>query len=122
MLGSMLLADPALLEPILGMEIKCPQEQIGTVAGILSGKRGKLLNVEQKGVISIIQGEVPASETFDLSEVMRGGTAGKALWNTYFKNWQVVPQSIFKTIVNDVRKRKGLNPEPPTADEFVDKE
>jgi elongation factor 2 len=122
MLGSMLLADPALLEPILGMEIKCPQEQIGTVAGILSGKRGKLLNVEQKGVISIIQGEVPASETFDLSEVMRGGTAGKALWNTYFKNWQVVPQSIFKTIVNDVRKRKGLNPEPPTADEFIDKE
>lgn len=122
MLGSILLADPALLEPILGMEIKCPQEQIGTVAGILSGKRGKLLNVEQKGVISIIQGEVPASETFDLSEVMRGGTAGKALWNTYFKNWQVVPQSIFKTIVNDVRKRKGLNPEPPTADEFVDKE
>ena len=122
MLGSMLLADPALLEPILGMEIKCPQEQIGTVAGILSGKRGKLLNVEQKGVITIIQGEVPASETFDLSEVMRGGTAGKALWNTYFKTWQVVPQSIFKTLVNDVRKRKGLNPEPPTADEFVDKE
>lgn len=122
MLGSMLLADPALLEPILGMEIKCPQEQIGTVAGILSGKRGKLLNVEQKGVITIIQGEVPASETFDLSEVMRGGTAGKALWNTYFKTWQVVPQSIFKTLVNDVRKRKGLNPEPPTADEFVDTE
>ena len=122
MLGSMLLADPALLEPILGMEIKCPQEQIGTVAGILSGKRGKLLNVEQKGVITIIQGEVPASETFDLSEVMRGGTAGKALWNTYFKTWQVVPQSIFKTRVNDVRKRKGLNPEPPAADEFVDTE
>jgi elongation factor 2 len=122
MLGSMLLADPALLEPILGMEIKCPQEQIGTVAGILSGKRGKLLNVEQKGVITIIQGEVPASETFDLSEVMRGGTAGKALWNTYFKTWQVVPQSIFKTLVNDVRKRKGLNPEAPTADEFIDKE
>src|SRR4026207_1125510 len=122
MLGSMLLADSALLEPILGMEIKCPQEQIGTVAGILSGKRGKLLNVEQKGVISIIQGEVPASETFDLSEVMRGGTAGKALWNTYFKSWQIVPQSIFKSLVNDLRKRKGLNPEPPTADEFVDKE
>ena len=45
MLGSMLIADPVLLEPILGIEIKCPQEQIGTVAGILSGKRGKLLNM-----------------------------------------------------------------------------
>jgi elongation factor 2 len=122
MLGSMLLADPVLLEPVLGIEIKCPQEQIGTVAGILSGKRGKLLNVEQKGVIAIIEGEIPASETFDISEVMRGGTAGKALWNTYFKSWQPVPQSLFKNLVTDIRKRKGLNPEPPSADEFIDKE
>lgn len=122
MLGCMLISDPILLEPILGIEIKCPQEQIGTVAGILSGKRGKLLNVDQKGVISIIQGEVPASETFDLSEIMRGGTAGKALWNTYFKTWQPVPQSLIKSIIADIRKRKGLNPEPPSADEFIDKE
>jgi elongation factor 2 len=122
MLGSMLIADPVLLEPILGIEIKCPQEQIGIVAGILSGKRGKLLNVEQKGIIAIIQGEVPASETFDLSEVMRGGTAGKAMWTTFFKTWSPVPSSIFRTLIADVRKRKGLNPEPPTPDEFIDKE
>jgi elongation factor 2 len=122
MLGSMLIADPVILEPILGMEVKCPQEQIGTVAGILSGKRGKLLNVEQKGVISIIQGEIPASETFDLSEIMRGGTAGKAMWSTYFKTWQPVPQSIFRNLIGEIRKRKGLNPEPPKPDEFIDKE
>jgi elongation factor 2 len=122
MLGSMLVANSVLLEPILGIEIKCPQEQIGTVSGVLSSKRGKLLNVEQKGLISIIQGEIPASETFDLSEVMRGGTAGKAMWNTYFKTWQPVPQSIFRSLVTDIRKRKGLNPEPPSYDEFIDKE
>ena len=122
MLGSLLISNPILLEPMLGMEIKCPQEQIGTVAGILSGKRGKLLSVDQKGVIAIMQGEVPASETFDLSEVMRGGTAGKAMWSTFFKSWQAVPQSVFKNLVQDIRKRKGLNPEPPTADEFIDKE
>jgi elongation factor 2 len=122
MLGSILIADPVLLEPILGIEVKCPQEQIGTVAGVLSGKRGKLLNVDQKGLISIIQGEVPAAETFDLSEVMRGGTAGRAMWSTYFKTWQAVPQSILRSIVADIRKRKGLNPEPPGPDEFIDKE
>ena len=122
MLGSILIADPVLLEPILGIEVKCPQEQIGTVAGILSGKRGKLLNVEQKGIIAIIQGEVPASETFDLSEVMRGGTAGKAMWTTFFKSWSPVPNSIFRSLVADVRKRKGLNPEPSSPDEFIDKE
>ncbi|HEY7506442.1 MAG TPA: elongation factor EF-2 [Nitrososphaera sp.] len=122
MLGSMLIADPVLLEPILGVEVKCPQEQIGAVGGVLAGKRGKLLNVEQKGIVAIIQGEVPASETFDLSEKMRGATAGKALWNTYFKSWLPVPNSIFRTLVADVRKRKGLNPDPPTPDEFIDKE
>jgi elongation factor 2 len=122
MLGSILIAEPVLLEPVLGIEIKCPQEQIGTVAGILSGKRGKLLNVDQKGIISIIQGEVPASETFDLSEVMRGGTAGKAMWSTYFKAWQVVPQSILRSLIAETRKRKGLSPEPPNPDEFIDKE
>ena len=122
MLGSLLISNPILLEPMLGMEIKCPQEQIGTVAGILSGKRGKLLSVDQKGVIAIMQGEVPASETFDLSEVMRGGTAGKAMWSTFFKSWQAVPQSVVKNLVQDIRKRKGLNPEPPTPNEFIDKE
>jgi len=122
MLGSMLIADPVLLEPSLGVEVKCPQEQIGAVGGVLSGKRGKLLNVEQKGIIAIIQGEVPASETFDLSEKMRGATAGKAMWNTYFKSWQPVPNSIFRTLVGEVRKRKGLNPDPPSPDEFIDKE
>jgi elongation factor 2 len=122
MLGSMLISDPVLLEPILGVEVKCPQEQIGAVGGVLAGKRGKLLNVEQKGIVAIIQGEVPASETFDLSEKMRGATAGKALWNTYFKSWLPVPNSIFRTLVADVRKRKGLNPDPPTPDEFIDKE
>ncbi|HKZ61730.1 MAG TPA: elongation factor EF-2 [Nitrososphaera sp.] len=122
MLGSMLIADPVLLEPILGIEVKCPQDLIGQVSSVLSSKRGKLLNVEQKGIIAIMQGEVPASETFDLSEKMRGATAGKALWNTYFKAWQPVPNSIFRTLVADVRKRKGLNPDPPTPDEFIDKE
>jgi elongation factor 2 len=122
MLGSMLIADPVLLEPILGIEVKCPQDLIGQVSSVLSGKRGKLLNVEQKGIIAIMQGEVPASETFDLSEKMRGATAGKAMWNTYFKAWQPVPNSIFRTLVGDVRKRKGLNPEPPSPDEFIDKE
>ncbi len=121
-MGAMLLAQPVLLEPTLGIEVRIPQELIGNVAGVISGKRGKVLNMEQKGVVNIITGEIPASETFDLSEVMRGQTAGKAMWNTHFKAWTPVPNSILSTIVADLRKRKGLSPEPPTADEFVDKE
>ncbi|HJU14647.1 MAG TPA: elongation factor EF-2 [Candidatus Nitrosotalea sp.] len=121
-MGAMLLASPVLLEPTLGIEVRIPQELIGNVAGVISGKRGKVLNMEQKGVVNIVTGEIPASETFDLSEVMRGQTAGKAMWNTHFKAWTPVPNSILGTIVADIRKRKGLSPEPPTADEFIDKE
>ena len=121
-LGASLTAEPTLLEPILGIEIKCPAEQIGPIASVISGKRGKMLNVEQKEVITIIQGEIPTSETFDLSETMRGATAGKAMWNTFFKAWQPVPNSMLLSIVQGIRKRKGLSPDPPNPNEFIDKE
>ncbi|MGI0078365.1 MAG: elongation factor EF-2 [Nitrososphaerales archaeon] len=121
-LGAALSAQPTLLEPILGIEIKCPAEQIGSIAGVVSSKRGKMLNVEQKGVITIIEGEIPTSETFDLSEAMRGATAGKAMWNTYFKSWASVPSGMLTPLVESIRKRKGLSPEPPTPGEFIDRE
>ena len=83
--------------------------QIGTsLASILSGKRGKLLNVEQKGLMLIIQGEIPASETFDLSEVMRGGTAGKAMWNTYFKIMATGSTINLQIIGHRRKKEKGF--------------
>ncbi|HSD04708.1 MAG TPA: elongation factor EF-2 [Nitrosopumilaceae archaeon] len=121
-MGAMLMAQPVLLEPTLGIEVRVPQEMIGNVAGVISGKRGKVLNMEQKGIIHILTGEIPASETFDLSEVMRGQTAGRAMWNTHFKAWTPVPNSVLPTIMGEIRKRKGLSPEPPKAEEFIDSE
>ena len=44
------------------------------------------------------------------------------MWNTFFKLWSRFPNSIFRLLVADVRKRKGINPEPPSPDEFIDKE
>ena len=84
----------------------------------------------QKGIISIVTGEIPASErTFShhqiqkvFSEDMRGQTAGKAMWNTFFKLWAEIPKSIVATAVQDIRKRKGLAPDPPKAEDFIDKE
>ena len=122
LLASMLSAQAVLLEPILGIEVKCSADLIGTVAGVVSSKRGKMGNVLQKEILTIIEGEIPAAETFDLSEVMRGATAGKAIWNTYFKAWLPVPASMMRAIVAEIRERKGLRPEPPTAEEFIDKE
>ena len=121
-MGSALMAQPILLEPILGIEIRVPQDMVGNVAQVLSGKRGKVLDMAQKGIISIVTGEIPASETFSLSEDMRGQTAGKAMWNTFFKLWAEIPKSIVATAVQDIRKRKGLAPDPPKAEDFIDKE
>ena len=121
-LGSTILAKPVVLEPILGIEVRVPQDLVGNVASVISGKRGKVLDMQQKGIVNFVIGEVPASETFDLSQIMRGQTQGKAMWNTFFKSWSPIPKSIAGTLIPDIRKRKGLSPDPPTADEFIDKE
>ena len=121
-LGALLSANPTLLEPILGIEVKGPSELIGAITGVISAKRGKLVSIDQKGVLTVVEGEIPASETFDLSEKMRGATAGAAVWNTHFKTWQAVPQNMLWNLVTEIRKRKGLPPEPPKAEEFIDKE
>ena len=121
-LASVLLAQSVILEPILGIEVRVPQDLVGNVASVLSGKRGKVIDIQQKGVVSIVIGEVPASETFDISQVMRGQTAGKAMWNTFFKMWSPIPKSMVAQLIPDIRKRKGLSPEPPKAEEFFDRE
>ena len=121
-LASVLLAQSVILEPILGIEVRVPQDLVGNVASVLSGKRGKVIDIQQKGVVSIVIGEVPASETFDISQVMRGQTAGKAMWNTFFKMWSPIPKSLVAQLIPDIRKRKGLSPEPPKAEEFIDRE
>ncbi len=77
------------------------------------------MDMQQKGASSIIVGEIPASETFTLSEEMRGQTAGRATWNTSFKEWAEVPKSLFSTAIADIRKRKGLAPDPPGIGEFI---
>ena len=121
-MGALLTAGVKILEPMLAIEVRVPTDLVGNVATVLSGKRGKVLDMQQKGASSIIIGEIPASETFTLSEEMRGQTAGRATWNTSFKAWSEVPKSMFETAIADIRKRKGLAPEPPGISEFIDKE
>jgi elongation factor 2 len=121
-MGALLTAGTTVLEPVLAIEVRVPTDLVGNVATVISGKRGKVLDMQQKGASSIIVGEIPASETFTLSEEMRGQTAGRATWNTSFKEWSQVPKSMIATAIADIRKRKGLAPEPPGIGEFIDKE
>ncbi|HUT06979.1 MAG TPA: elongation factor EF-2 [Nitrosopumilaceae archaeon] len=121
-MGALLTAGTTVLEPVLAIEVRVPTDLVGNVATVISGKRGKVLDMQQKGASSIIVGEIPASETFTLSEEMRGQTAGRATWNTSFKEWAEVPKSLFATAIADIRKRKGLAPDPPGIGEYIDRE
>ena len=121
-MGALLTAGTSLLEPILAIEVRVPTDLVGNVATVISGKRGKVLDMAQKGAQSIVIGELPASETFTLSEDMRGQTSGRAMWNTHFKAWAEIPKNRLGEAVADIRKRKGLAPEPPGISEFIDKE
>ena len=121
-MGALLTAGTTVLEPILAVEVRVPTDLVGNVATVISSKRGKVLDMSQKGINSIVIGELPASETFTLSEDMRGQTSGKAIWNTHFKVWYEVQKSILSSAVADIRKRKGLPPDPPVVSEFLDRE
>jgi elongation factor 2 len=113
-------ADPCLLEPVQRITAKIPPEVLGALTSVISQRRGKVVSVDQKGHLVYVVGEIPTSETFDLSELLRSATAGRAFWGLEFARWAPVPQSLMMTVIASIRKRKGLPPEPSTAQDFMD--
>jgi len=119
--AGILSADPILMEPVLKLDVKIPVDQVGNVTKVINQKRGRVITIEQKEHLMYITGELPAAETFDLSEVMRSATGGRAFWGTSFSSWQPVPASLLMQVIQEIRKRKGLSPEPPRAEEFMER-
>ncbi|MCS7126245.1 MAG: elongation factor EF-2 [Aigarchaeota archaeon] len=120
MYASILSANPVLLEPVLKIEAKVPPDLMGAVTSVITSKRGRIIEVAQQEYITVVTGEIPAAETFDLSEVMRGATVGKAFWATEFYAWRQVPASIRDKVIEEIRKRKGLPPNIPKISDFVE--
>jgi len=112
--AAMLSADPVLLEPLLKITVKIPIDLVGVITSVIAQKRGRVVNVDQREYLTFVTGELPASETFDLSETIRSATSGRAFWGTEFSRWEAVPKSLQSDIVRELRKRHGLSPEPPT--------
>ena len=56
-----------------------------------------------------------------MSEVMRGATGGRAFWGLEFASWAPVPTSMLLQVIQEIRKRKGLTPEPPKAQDFMER-
>jgi elongation factor 2 len=118
--GSFLTADPALLEPIYRIIISVASELSGECSRMLGMRRGKVTLFEQKGLLNIISGYIPVSETFDFSKELRSATSGRAFWQMFFDHWERMPKKLTLQVITDLRQRKGLTPEVPKAEKFME--
>lgn len=119
--AAFLSADACLLEPVQKITAKIPPDLLGAVTSVISQKRGRVISVDQRGHLIYVVGEMPTAETFDLSEVLRSATAGRAFWGLEFSHWSAVPASLIGQVIQDIRKRKGLPLEPSKVEDFIDK-
>ncbi|SVA84803.1 uncharacterized protein METZ01_LOCUS137657, partial [marine metagenome] len=87
-------ASPYLLEPVMKIEIRVPDEHLGSVIGDLNGRRGQVLGTEAFGKLQVITARIPLGETFGYSTDIRSLTQGRATHSMEFDSYQQAPKSI----------------------------
>ncbi len=92
---------PALLEPIMKIEIECPESFQGSVVGDLSSRRGLITSTETSGASCVIHGEVPLAETFGYSSDLRSMTQGQGVFSMEFSKYKKVPVVLQEEIVRE---------------------
>ncbi len=93
-------ADPALLEPIMRVEVVTPEEFMGDVVGDLNRRRGLVQGMEDTPAGKVIRAEVPLSEMFGYATDLRSATQGRASYVMEFHNYGEAPTSIAQEIMN----------------------
>ena len=119
-LGSLLTANPTLLEPIYKVIVSVPPQYFGTCSKIITRRHGKIQATEQKGQAANITGFVPVAQTFGLSAEMRTATSGHVFWQLTFDHWEKMAQKPKAEVVGKLRVRRGLPAEVPQPSAFVD--
>jgi elongation factor G len=96
-------ASPALLEPVMAVEVVVPEEYMGDVIGDLNSRRGKILGMDPRGNAQVIQSQVPLSQMFGYSTDLRSKTQGRATYTMQFAHYEEVPKSIAEEIIAKVK-------------------
>lgn len=96
--------NPTLLEPIMAVEVTCPEEHVGTVLSSINRRRGIPKGVNSKAGLSVVRAAVPLAELFGYASAIRTNTSGRAAASLTFSNYALVPENIMKEILE---KRKG---------------
>jgi elongation factor G len=94
-----LLADPALLEPIMKVEVVTPEEYMGDIMGDLNRRRGIVLGMEDIISGKIVTAEVPLAEMFGYSTVVRSASQGRATFTMEFNKYAEVPGNIADGVI-----------------------
>jgi elongation factor G len=107
--GSMVLkeavrrADPVLLEPIMSVEVRTPEDYMGDVIGDLNSRRGMIQSMEDATGVKVIRALVPLSEMFGYVGDLRSKTQGRAVYSMQFDRYSEIPRSVAEEIIKKTR-------------------
>ncbi len=97
-------ADPALLEPVMAVEVRTPEEYMGDVIGDLNSRRGQIQSMEDATGVKVVSALVPLSEMFGYVGDLRSKTSGRAVYSMTFDSYAEVPKAVADEII---QKGKG---------------
>jgi elongation factor G len=92
-------ADPAILEPVMRVEVVTPEDFMGDVIGNLNARRGAVDGIEERGTSRVIGAHVPLAEMFGYATDLRSMTQGRATYSMEFSRYTEVPQSIANELI-----------------------
>ncbi len=127
--ASVLTACPRFQEPIFLCEIQTPDDAMGGIYQTLSQRRGIVIGEEPVAgtPLVIVKAYLPVAESFGFTQHLRSMTSGRAFPQCVFDHWETLGTDPFEegskanTLVEDIRKRKGLKPGIPALENFMDK-
>jgi elongation factor G len=88
-----------LLEPMMDVEVVVPEEYMGDVMGDLSGRRGKVSNMDDRAGAKVVDAKVPLAEMFGYATELRSMTQGRATYTMHFAHYEKVPQNISEEVL-----------------------
>ena len=96
-------AGPILLEPVMGVEVVCPEDFTGDVIGDLSSRRGRIQGIEARGNTQVIGAHVPLAQMFGYATDLRSKTQGRATYTMQFDHYEPTPQSVSEEVIAKVK-------------------
>ena len=99
-------AKPTILEPIMQVSIEGPQEFQGNIFGLINQRRGIIVSSTEDGTFTRVDSEVPLSEMFGFSTILRSSTQGKAEYSMEFKKYGKAPQSVCDELIKEYEAKR----------------